>query len=461
MSVSKLEKCIGIEVYVTSSLGIGGRIKQCAEDFVVEEVLVNGSKAEVNLSKKSGRGEALGISPADNHYLLCVLVKRNWDTFSALHAIAKQLRINTKHIQIAGIKDAKAVTAQHITVEGVSAEDLQKVHLEDIEIRPIDYFRSKLSSYYLLENHFHITIGAISHLESIIKRRITKIVEELEKAGGVPNFFGHQRFGTIRPITHLVGKSLVQREFKEAAMLLLAKPSQYEHPKSRKAREQLQKTGDFKQALTNFPKQLRYERLMLKRLAKKQDNFVGAFRMLPTKLRRLFPQAYQSYLFNKFLSIRIVKGLSLNRAEAGDYVVNVERSGLPMLKMRRTVSTKTVAEINKAIQAGKMRLAIPLIGFKQQPSKGLEGEIEKQILQEEKISLEKFRICDMPEISVRGGLRTALVPLNNFVLNEITKDSANPSKNKAELSFSLGRGSYATVVLRELIKPSNPVKTGF
>ena len=87
MSVSKLEKSIGIEVYVTSSLGIDGRIKQCAEDFVVEEVLVNGFKAEVNLSKKSVRGEASGISLADNHYyLLCVLVKRNWDTFSALHA---------------------------------------------------------------------------------------------------------------------------------------------------------------------------------------------------------------------------------------------------------------------------------------------------------------------------------------------------------------------------------------
>jgi len=461
LPVSKLEKSIGIEVYFTSSLGIGGRIKQYAEDFVVEEVLVNGSKAEVNLSKKSVRGEALGISLADNRYLLCVLVKRNWDTFSALHAIAKQLGINTKQIQIAGIKDAKAATAQHITVEGVSAEDLQKIHLEDIEIRPTNYFRSKLSSYYLLENHFHITIRAISHSESIIKRRITKTVEELEKAGGVPNFFGHQRFGTIRPITHLVGKSLVQGRFKEAAMLFLAKPSQYEHPESRKAREQLQATGDFKQALTNFPKQLRYERLMLKRLARKQDDFVGAFRMLPTKLRRLFPQAYQSYFFNKFLSRRIVKGLLLNRAEAGDYVVNVERFGLPMLKMRRTVSPKTVAEINKAIQAGKMRLAIPLVGFKQQPSKGLEGEIEKQILQEEEISLEKFRICDMLEISVRGGLRTALVPLNNFVLNEITQDSANSSKNKAELSFSLGRGSYATVVLRELMKPSNPVTTGF
>jgi tRNA pseudouridine13 synthase len=459
--VPKLEKFIGIEVYVTGSLGIGGVIRQHAEDFVVEEVLVDGSTAEVNLPESHVRYTVLGSSVAENRYLLCVLVKRNWDTFLAVDAVAKQLGISTKRIQIAGIKDAKAVTAQHITVEGVSAEEIQKIQVKDIEIRPIGYFHSKLSSYYLLGNHFHITIRAISQSKPAIKGRITRTVEELEAIGGVPNFFGHQRFGTTRPITHLVGKAFVQGNFKEAAMLFLAKPSPHEHPESRQAREQLQATQDFGQALKIFPKQLHFERLMLKRLAKKSDDFVGAFRRLPTKLRRLFPQAYQAYLFNKFLSRRIGKGLPLNRAEVGDYVVNVERSGLPMPKMHKTVTTRTLAEISETVQAGKMRLAIPLIGFKQQPSKGPQGEIEKQILQEEGISPENFRIAAMPEISARGELRTAITPLNSFLLDEISKDSINPSRHKAEVSFTLYRGSYATTVLRELMKSRNLIKAGF
>ena len=423
--------------------------------------MVDGSKAEANLPERHVRHKVLGSSFAENRYLLCVLVKRNWDMFLAIDAVAKQLCIRTKRIQIAGIKDAKAVTAQHVTAEDISAEEIRKIQVKDIEIRPIGYFRSRLSSYYLLGNHFHITIRAISHSKPAVKGRITKIVEKLETIGGVPNFFGHQRFGTTRPITHLVGKAIVQGDFKKAAMLFLAKPSPHEHPESRQAREQLHATQDFKQALKIFPKQLHYECLMLKRLARKSDDFIGAFRRLPIKLRMLFPQAYQAYLFNKFLSRRIEKRLPLKRVQAGDYVINVERSGLPMPKMHKTVTTRTLAEISKATQAGKMRLAIPLIGFKQQHSKGVQEEIEQQILQEEAISPENFRIAAMPEIRARGKLRTAITPLNSFLLDEISKDIINPSKHKAQVSFMLYRGSYATIVLRELMKPHSLIKAGF
>ncbi len=74
---------------------------------------------------------------------------------------------------------------------------------------------------------------------------------------------------------------------------------------------------------------------MSKYLIKNSNDYLGAFRVLPQKLQRLFVQAYQAYLFNKFLSRRIKKGLSLNKAEVGDYVVNVERCGLPMLQMHK------------------------------------------------------------------------------------------------------------------------------
>jgi tRNA pseudouridine13 synthase len=456
--VPKLERQIGIEVYATASLGIGGTIRQFVEDFVVREVLVDGSKAEIN---QSAQHPVLGSSLDKNRYLLCVLVKQNWDMFQAVRLIAEQLGISTKHIHFAGIKDAKAITAQHITIESATAEEIQKIQVKDIKICPIGYFRSKLSAYFLFGNNFHITIRAINHPKSTIKKRITKTIEELEAIGGVPNFFGHQRFGTTRPITHLVGKAIVKRNFRKAAMLFLAKPSLYEHPESRQAREQLHATQDFKQALKNFPKQLRYERLMLRQLAKKPDDYVGAFRRLPIRLRELFPQAYQSYLFNRFLSRRILCELPLSRAEVGDYVVNVEGSGLPMLKMPKIASAEALTEINKKFDAGKMRLAIPLIGFKQRKSLGAQGEIENQILEEEGISQENFKISAMPEITARGELRTAITPLNNFSLNEIAEDSANPSKHKAEASFTLQRGSYATILLRELIKPRNPIKAGF
>ncbi len=458
MWVSKVDKTIGIGVYATKSSGIGGVIRQFVDDFVVEEVLVDGSKAEIDQHMIH---QALGSSPIRNRYLICILVKRGWDNFQAIKVISKELGINTRQIQIAGIKDAKAVTAQHITIENMLAENVQKVKVKDLTIRPVGYSRNKLSSYYLLGNNFHITIKAIKHTESTIKSRIEKIIFELEGIGGVPNFFGHQRFGTTRPITHFVGKAIIKGNLKRAAMMFLAKPSPYEHPESRQARQQLRENQNFKEALKNFPKQLRYECLMLKHLVQKPDDYLGAFRRLPIKLRKLFPQAYQAYLFNKFLSRRIENKIALNKAEVGDYVVRVEHSGLPMLTMHKVANIETNREINDAIKAGKMRLAIPLVGFKQHPSQGVQGETEKRILEEEGICLDNFKIKVMPEISTRGELRTVITPLNNFLLSKISDDTVNPSKRKIELHFTLYRGSYATITLREIIKPRNPIKTGF
>jgi tRNA pseudouridine13 synthase len=458
LPVPRIDKLLGIDVYATETPGIGGVIRQSVNDFVVEEVLVDGSRAKIN---KATESRVLGASPSRQRYLLCVLVKRNWDTFIAIKNIAKQLGISQEQIHMAGIKDAKAITAQHITIEYGSMEDVSRINVKDIEVRPVGYFRDKLSPYYLLGNNFDIRIKAINLAESTIEKRIAGTIEELEAIGGIPNFFGHQRFGTTRPITHLAGKAIVKGDFEEAVMLFLAQPSVYEHPSSRQARRELHSKQDFKQALQNFPKQLRYERLMLNHLVEKPDDFIGAFKRLPIKLQALFVQAYQSYLFNRFLSERIRNGFALNTAEVGDYMVNVERSGLPMIKTGKMADAATLAETNESIKTGKMRIALPLVGIKQRFSQGVMGQIEKQILEAEGIKTENFKIDAIPMISGRGELRAIVSPIKNFRVHNISRIADNLKEHQAELEFMLLRGSYATVLLREIMKPHNPISAGF
>ena len=77
-------------------------------------------------------------------------------------------------------------------------------------------------------------------------------MQELDQVGGIPNFFGHQRFGTTRPITHLVGKAILKGDFEEAAMLFLAKPSLYEHPSSRQARTETARNKRFQAGAGEF-----------------------------------------------------------------------------------------------------------------------------------------------------------------------------------------------------------------
>jgi tRNA pseudouridine13 synthase len=455
--VPSIDKLLGIEAYVTKSLGVGGVIREAVDDFVVEEVLVDGSKARIN---RAVAGIVLGSTIQRQRYLLCVLVKRNWDTFIAIKNIAKQLGIDQRRIQIAGIKDAKAVTAQHLTIEDGLMEDASKVNVKDIQIYPAGYLREAVSLYYLLGNYFTIKIKGIKYKESTVETRLSQTIKELEALGGIPNFFGHQRFGTTRPITHLVGKALVRGDFEEAAMLFLAKSSVHEHPASRQARQELQSTKNFKQALENFPRQLRFERLMLNHLVNKPDDYVGAFQRLPVKLQELFVQAHQSYLFNRFLSERVKHGYSLNKAEVGDYVVGVERSGLPFTSMSKIVTVETVAEVNEQIKAGKMRVALPIVGVKQKLSQGVMGQMEKEVLEEEEIKMENLRINALSRIGGKGGLRTAVTPIRDFKLQNVSA-IAGGKGCQAELSFMLLRGSYATVLLREIMKPSNLITAGF
>lgn len=426
MRVPLLEREMGIEVYASESSGIGGIIRKSPDDFVVQEILVDGSKAHVEPGETripEGRGR----------YLVCVLVKRRWDTLLAVHAIAKQLELEQERISFAGIKDANALTAQHISISRMMPEQILPLHIKGITLYPLKFSNEKINSMLLAGNAFKIIIKEIELSSSEVEERIEKTLGELERFGGVPNFFGHQRFGTRRAITHLVGKHIVKGDWETAAMTFLAKPSEYEHPDTGFAREELWKTRDFIQAFSNFPFRLGHERAMLAHLSKHPKDYVGAFYRLPIKLSQLFVNAYQSFIFNRFVSERIKKGMPLNIIQEGEH-------------------TARVGEQNW--------LALPVVGYRQSLSLGKQGEIETKILEEENVMPNQFHIFAMPKISAPGRLRRALISIKDFTTAK-PSDSANPGKQQVELDFTLDKGSYATVVLREFMKPENLIASGF
>lgn len=426
MNVPELEKEIGIEVYATKTLGVGGRLRQFIEDFVVEEILTNGSTAKIeldNIPDITGFGR----------YLICVLVKRNIDTFQALQAVANKLGVASDRINIGGIKDARALTAQHVSISRMLPKLVEKIETPKLRLYPTEFSNEKIHSDLLLGNQFQITIRAIEHSESVIAERIETAINELATLGGCPNFFGHQRFGTTRPVTHIVGKHILLGEWEEAALTFLAKPSISENPRSRQVRQHLWDTRNFKDALHYFPPRLTFERSMLSHLAMRSGDFVGAFHRLPKKLCQLFVQAYQSYLFNRFLNENIRRGF-LQESPADTYRLTIDNKEYP---------------------------ALPLVGYQQALSNGKQGEIEKKILEDEDVQLGSFKIPLMPEISSKGKLRTAVTPVKDPKIGASVEDDANTEKRKVCLSFTLMKGSYATVLLREFMKPENPVESGY
>lgn len=391
----ELERFIGIEVYKSKTDGIGGRIKQIPEDFIVEEINPEGNILEIGKSGNFTREQISG------EYLHFTLQKRNWDNILAIKEISKRLGISYKRFGFAGTKDKRALTTQRVSVRDVSGENLKKVNINDITIGNFEYGNEGINLGDLWGNRFAITIRDLKCDREILEVRIKAIMGEI--ASGVPNFFGVQRFGTTRPITHLVGKEILGGNFENAVMIYLIKNFEEETEETRKAREFLRETNDFKEGLKIFPKYLSYELAILNHLVKKPADFVGALRKLPKKLRWMFVHAYQGFIFNKALSEYINRGIIVEK--------------------------------------------LPLVGYET----GID-EITNEILDDEKITMEDFKISAMPELSSKGIYRDCFVEVKDFNILDISDDELNTGRNKIKIQFSLSKGNYATTVVREFMK---------
>lgn len=427
MTLMVYEK-VGIFTYITENQGIGGEIKDEAEDFSVREI------AKVNLHD-------------DGEYVIVRITKKNWDTMNLARVLSNMLGISQKRIQYAGTKDKKAVTTQYFSIRNLKEEQIEKlknINLKDVEIEVVGNSRRAIQLGDLIGNEFEIKVVKATNGE-----KIGKIEEEL-KLKGLPNFFGLQRFGAIRYITHEVGKHILKKEFKEAFWVYVAKPFEGENEEVRKIREELWNSKDEKFGLRELPKYLRYERTLLQKL-REGKNEEKALLSLPKNLKMMFVHAYQSYLFNLLLSERILEFEDLKCVEKGDVTsfvffesVNNESKKYYMFKDDFSiVSNSTKKRIEFLIEKKRATLALPLPGY-ETVVEGWTAEKLREILEREGIGLKDFK-NKYKEFSSKGSFRSADVLIDWTNLSYSISDGIN-------FEFYLPKGCYATVFLREFTK---------
>ena len=114
-----------------------------------------------------------------------------------------------------------------------------------------------------------------------------------------------------------------------------------------------------------------------------------------------------------------------------------------------------MAEVNSQIRSGRLRVALPIFGVKQKLSQGIMGKIERKVLEQEGVNAENFFVNVLSRTGGKGGLRTAVTPIKDFKLQSVSVNS-DDGTCQVKVSFMLFRGSYATVVLREIIKAFRP-----
>jgi tRNA pseudouridine13 synthase len=445
------ERAVGIEHYVSDADGVGGRLRATPEAFRVREL------------------EAFDTEPvdaADGAYphLVVRATLREWDTNDFAKRISDALSMSRERVSWAGTKDKHAVTTQLFSLDGVAPEDLPEVDGAELTVvgragRPVLFGD-------LAGNAFEIRVTDPDR-----PANAETITEQLRAFGdgdvAVPNYFGQQRFGSRRPVTHEVGLALARDSPRDAVLAYLGNPRETEPADTRRARERIETAvaeapdGDdhdppesvgWATLAAETPRKLGFERSMLHALAEGED-YLDALRAVPSNLQALFVHAAQSFLFNRILSRRLERGLPFTRPVAGDVVCFADADApadrpLPDTDRTTRVTEDRVAGVTRHCERGRAFVTAPLLGTDTDLADGDPGEIERAAL--EAVDLEPADF-DLPgEFGSTGDRRAIAVALDPAI---------ERSDDDLSVSFALPKGSYATVVLREYLKV-DPMEMG-
>ena len=420
MNVPPVDLAIGMETFSTKIVGIDGRIKLSPDQFAVEEII----DSSLDLS----------VSPDNEHLYPLYLLKK--DGIDSTHAVNEVEIATGLKLKIVGLKDAKAVTAQYASVSAKQQNAKHKLVTEHCTLDLAGYTTKPIAKAQLVANRFTIKIN---DFHGNVQQSIAELQECIEK-NAVANFYGYQRFGSSRPVTHLMGREIVKRNFREAVNLFLCYYNEYENEHNKELREMCKDDSNFERVLQVMPSKMDLERILIEELVRSNDP-VKAIRRLPITIRRLLVQAYQSYIFNRTLSIAIKEGYEIALPKQNDICFSFMPDDINMIGMNRFGG-----------DAKNLQLpAIPLAGYAFRDDNRFSAMVKK-VMEEESVSMKDFYMKELQEVSVEGGFRQASILCREF------SHSLNDS---LETKFVLNKGSYATILLRELMKPSDPIKTGF
>ena len=388
-----VERAVGIEWYATDGSPCLGVAKSVPQDFIVEELLQEGEVSKEELP---------------NYLPLYRVEKRSIDT---LHMAKDLADILKSRVSYGGMKDKRAVAVQFVTPSSRRSSRPSQVTRENYTADLVGYVPRPMTRAAVAGNRFSIVLRECS---PEIGERVVDAMA-LAKDRRVPNYYGLQRFGTSSVGTHLVGGALVRGRFDEAVGLLTKGP---------------------------FSGGRDVENEVAKQLKSRPGDWIGAMRAVPVRLRRLYVQAYQSYLFNRTISEALSAGEDISKMKQGDNWAETAEGGIATSAPRGVKDTPTARAVPM----------VQLVGYAFRDYGSRFDFLVKKVLEAEEIKPAQFFVKEMQEVSSEGGFRRPHLAVRDA--------SWKVGEGTASLNFTLAKGQYATTLLREITKSRDPAASG-
>ena len=396
--------------YLTNDFpGIGGVIKTRPEDFFVQEV---------PLYEPSGEGEHVYVE----------IEKVGVTTYDAINRIAAALGIGSRDIGFAGMKDARAVTRQTLSIPGVTEEQVMTLKIPDVKALWAARHGNKLRIGHLKANRFAIKVREVKPTDVLKLRAPLKMLAE----GGMPNYFGEQRFGR-RDNNDRLGAAYVRGDATAVLAELLGKPDPAVDDEAGLQFRAAFDRGELQEALKLMPPGHGMEFRVLKRLIQTERPQAAVW-AADEKIRKLWVSALQSRVFNTIVATRIG---SLGRVMNGDVAYKHENGACFIVEDAATEQPR--ADRFEISPTG------PLVGFRVTLPTGEPLAIEQAAYDAYPVSPDHFR---NGSLRVKGERRPLRVQPTDIELEAGVDDHGS----YITVAFTLPAGCFATVLMRELMK---------
>ena len=391
-----------------------GHIKQREEDFLVDEI---------PLYEPSGTGEHVYVR----------VQKHGMSHSELLGVIRKHFKVRESAIGAAGMKDRIAVTSQTLSIHMPDREPTQKpIDDERLEILWMSRHNNKLRRGHLEGNRFVIRIR---NLEPVQAPQLWRGMKELEKRG-IPNYYGHQRFG-YRRNTQRLGAYLLQNKSKEIVDDVLGTQGSW-FPAHQRIQRELFDEGKLKKAMQMWGRRDEAEKSIISKLAANRPPDV-AVKAVSRHMRGFWVSAVQSAIFNHVLDARVREGSSDQILEGDIAFRHQSRKGFLVDK-----GTMGAEDQQARVQNFEISPAGPIWGEGMLHAGTDIAERELGCLRDAGVDEEMFTKIGL---GITGTRRPYRVQMTNTGIDSGFDDHGPYIR----ITLDLPRGSYATVVLRELL----------
>lgn len=406
--------------YLTEDIaGIGGLIKQRPEDFMVDEI---------PLYEPEGHGE----------HIYLYIQKIGISSFELIDIVAKHFGVHRGKVGYAGMKDKQAITRQVLSVHvpGKRPEDFPQLQHPQIEVQWIDLHVNKLRRGHLRGNRFNIRIRDVDATAAV---RLKPALDRLAKTG-VPNRLGEQRFGKVEN-NHLVGRALALNNPKLALDVLLGPNAKFpeNHPEAR----ELYAQGRYAEAREKLHPGMRPELTALNALAKGLSA-EEAVEAIDHAAVSFYLSAFQSAVFNAVLDRRVDDD-TIGTLLEGDIAIKHDNRAL------FDVDAAVASDPDTHDRLARFQISPtgPMWGSEMKRAAGAIDQLESDELLSTGV-----HFGDLERAEHWGALPGSRRPLRVPVIDPDLEGGIDEHGPYVRVAFELPRGSFATVVLRELMKPS-------